>query len=93
MEIRFTLEYHELVIYKDISVLDETIKHRIKQDIEKKLKTFPHLYGKPLRGTLHPYYKLRTGDYRVIYRIYKSTVRILAIKHRNCVYRDVKERR
>jgi mRNA-degrading endonuclease RelE of RelBE toxin-antitoxin system len=52
----------------------------------------PAKYGKPLRGTLAGYWKLRVGDWRVVYAIYGKEVVVFAIKHRNRVYDEVSER-
>lgn len=43
---------------------------------------------KPLKGKLAPYYRIRSGDYRVIYAIEddKLVVLIIKIAHRKDVY-------
>lgn len=47
------------------------------------------LLGEKLHGELVDYYKLRIGDYRIIYRFdaKKSLVEIVKIEHRQGVYR------
>lgn len=92
MALSFSLTYHNDVVQEDIPALDPAVKMRIKQDIEKKLTTYPQLYGKPLRGSLKNRFKLRIGDYRVIYTLSSKTVKILAIKHRSVVYKIAGER-
>lgn len=84
----YTLQYEEAVVKEDIPKLSNDIKERIKKDIEKKLLSSPDKYGKPLRKSLKGYYKLRIGDYRVIFRIEKNIVKIFAIKHRSVVYSE-----
>ena len=42
-------------------------KERIKRAIERKLMTAPEMYGERLKGTLKDLWKLRVGDYRVIF--------------------------
>jgi len=82
----YTLSYHKLVVTEDIPKLSAEIKSRIKESIENKLTTHPELYGKPLRRSLNGYRKLRVGDYRVIFCIEGSVVKIFVIKHRSVVY-------
>jgi len=88
----FQLRYHPDVKSIDIPLIDEKMKIRIKHGIETRLTTAPHLYGQPLRKTLHGYWKLRVGDYRVICKIVKEEVWILGIIHRKKVYEDIKKR-
>jgi mRNA interferase RelE/StbE len=64
-------------------------KHRIRKAIEERLQTAPHDYGEPLRKTLKGYWKLRVGDYRVVFKVIESEVWILGIRHRKSVYMDV----
>ena len=92
MEVRFTILYHPNVVREDILALSPTLKGRIQDAIEKKLLITPENYGKPLRQSLRGYRKLRVGDYRVIFRIDKKTIYILAIKHRSAVYKDSSKR-
>ncbi|MFA6463745.1 MAG: type II toxin-antitoxin system RelE/ParE family toxin [Candidatus Paceibacterota bacterium] len=80
------IQYHPLVVEKDIPKLDPTTRKRIKISIEKKLTTRPEIYGAPLRANLRQYWKLRIGDYRVVYSIKDKTVYILLISHRKDVY-------
>jgi len=45
----------------------------------------------PLRGNLSGFYKLRVGDYRVIYKLFRNEKLLLvyALGHRSTVYRDL----
>ena len=61
-------------------------KKKMKGSIEAKLLVDPLLYGKPLRRDLHGCYKLRVGEYRVIYQVKESDIFILVIGHRREVY-------
>ena len=74
---------------QDRPKLQKTIKEQIKRAIEKKLTTFPEIFGKPLRNSLQGYRRIRVGDYRVIFRIEKNIVKIFKIEHRSIVYRDL----
>jgi mRNA interferase RelE/StbE len=45
-----------------------------------------------LRKTLRGYWKLRVGDYRVVFKIVAEEVWILRIIHRKQVYEAIKKR-
>jgi len=87
----FTILYHPDVKSIDIPLIDTRMRERIRKAIETRLMTAPQDYGTPLRKTLAGYWKLRVGDYRVVFRIGKSTVHVLGIRHRKSVYEDVKK--
>lgn len=88
----FEVIYHNLVISEDIPKIDPAWKSKIQSAVERKLTTRPEVYGKPLQRSLRGYRKLRVGDYRIIHRIEKYKVKILAIQHRSVVYRALKNR-
>ena len=88
----FELRYHPDVKTIDIPLLDAKLRTRIKNAIERRLTTAPHLYGEPLRKTLRGYWKLRVGDYRVVFKIVDEEVWILGIIHRKKVYAEIKKR-
>ena len=89
----YTLNYHPLVIKKDIPAVNGAWKKKIKGAIESKLLLDPLLYGKPLRRDLHGCYKLRVGEYRVIYQVKKTDIYIITIGHRCDVYKIEPEKR
>ena len=82
----FTLRYHPDVRKVDLPLLDERTKNQIRNAIEKRLRTAPQDYGAPLRKTLKGYWKLRVGNYRIVYRISGTEVWILSICNRRDVY-------
>ena len=88
----FELRYHPEVKSADIHLLDVKLRTRIKNAIERRLTTAPHLYGEPLRKTLRGYWKLRVGDYRVVFKIVAEQVWILGIIHRKKVYEAINKR-
>jgi len=88
----FTLRYHPAVRSDDLRLIDRKMKDRIRRAIEDRLQTLPHEYGEPLRKTLKGYWKLRVGDYRVVFKIIKSEVWILGIRHRKEIYKDIDKR-
>lgn len=92
MEIEFNIEYHESVVKEDIPKIGKKEKDRIRLAIESKLQIRPELFGKPLRKSLKNYKSLRIGDYRIIYRIEKKTVKIFIIQHRSVVYKNAPNR-
>lgn len=92
MEVRFRLRYHPLVVRKDIPTLDSEWRKRVKRAIEQKLMQAPALYAIPLRRDLKGHFKLRVGNYRVVFRVEKNDVLIIAILHRSIVYQHVEKR-
>lgn len=81
----FTVLFHPDAA-QDIASLTSTMKERLKKAVAERLMSEPTLYGKPLRATLKGYWKLRVGDYRVVYSIHGSDVVIYAVCHRKQVY-------
>ena len=88
----FTLRYHPAVRDEDLPRIDRRTKDKIRKAIEARLQTAPHEYGKPLRKSLKGYWKLRVGDYLVVFKLVESEVWILGIQHRKTVYMAVSER-
>lgn len=81
--------YHPKVITEDIPALPKVIRERVKKVIESKLLTHPETFGEPLRGSLVPLWKLRVGDYRIVFDVKGSGVYIHAIAHRKHIYSRV----
>ena len=75
------------VLKEDIPALDKDIRMRAREAVDAKLKTRPEVFGKPLRYSLRNHRSLRVGDFRVVYRVDTTIVRIVAIVHRRDVYR------
>ncbi len=88
----FELRYHPVVIEEDIPLLNARMKKRIRTAIETRLVNEPQQYGEPLRKTLKGYWKLRVGDYRVVFKIKKKEIWILGIIHRKKVYDQIIKR-
>lgn len=88
----FALLYHPQVVEEDLSSLPQNIHRRIARAIETRLVEAPEQHGAPLRKTLKGYWKLRVGDYRVVYKIAGAEVWILGIIHRKQIYDDVLKR-
>ncbi|MFA5793907.1 MAG: type II toxin-antitoxin system RelE/ParE family toxin [Candidatus Brocadiia bacterium] len=88
----YTILYHHKVKESDIPAIDKTARVRISTAIETRLTIEPEKYGHPLRKPLSGYWKLRVGDYRVVYKVNKNEVWVLAILHRSVVYKIVSQR-
>jgi mRNA interferase RelE/StbE len=54
--------------------------------------TAPQEYGLPLRKNLGGYWKLRVGDYRVVFKVEREIVFVLGIRHRKNIYKDIRGR-
>ena len=85
----FTVKYHPEVKEIDLPMINVKMRERIRRAIESRLMTAPQEYGLPLRKNLGGYWKLRVGDYRVVFKVEREMVYILAIRHRRSVYEDV----
>jgi mRNA interferase RelE/StbE len=88
----YDLVYHPDVHSKDIPAISRNLRERIARAIETRLRTEPQRHGEPLRRTLKGYWKLRVGDYRVVFKVVKSEVWIYGIIHRREVYQRVAKR-
>ena len=82
----YRLVYHPEIRSKDVPAINQNLRGRISRAIETRLTTEPERYGEPLRRTLKGYWKLRVGDYRVVFKVVKNQVWIYGIIHRREVY-------
>ena len=88
----FELRYHPDVKKHDLPLINKKLRERIKKAIEEWLLVSPEQYGEPLRRTLKRYWKMRVGDYRVVFKITGQEILILGICHRKEVYQIVEGR-
>lgn len=88
----FELVYHPDVKKIDLPKLDERSKTMIKRAIEERLSERPELFGRPLRGSLKGYWKLRVGNYRIVFKLSESKILVLAIMDRKTVYQQSEQR-
>jgi mRNA interferase RelE/StbE len=88
----YRLIYHNDVKNADLPKIDNKNKAMIKRAIEERLATQPEKYGSPLQRTLKGYWKLRVGDYRVIFKISGCEIFILGIMNRKSVYSQINKR-
>ena len=92
----WAVEFHPLVRDRDLPALDRAARARILKAVREKLAVDPEAYGERLRAELHGYWKLRVGEYRVIYEIRKTLVTVLVLKigyrRDDEVYRQMSQR-
>jgi len=89
----YELRYHPDVKKIDLPKIDRKNREMIKRAIEERLSTQPQIYAKPLQRSLKGYWKLRVGDYRVVFKFSNKTILIFGIIHRKRVYRLINKRR
>jgi mRNA-degrading endonuclease RelE of RelBE toxin-antitoxin system len=84
-----TLTEHAIVDLKDISKELRNQIHRELRDLES--APFPSgTYIKRLRGFRPPVYRLRSGNFRILYHIQESSVTILRVIDRKLLDRAIK---
>ena len=88
----YEVRYHPDVRVVDIPLLSATLKKRIRKAIEERFMTAPQQYGEPLRKTLKGYWKLRVGDYRVVFKVVEIEVWVLGIINRKDVHKRILKR-
>ena len=73
---------------RDFSALDRTVQHRLRRHIDR-LGENPFPPGAKKLHAEEPYYRIRVGDYRVIYQVEAHQLVIVVVKvgHRREVYR------
>ena len=75
-------------VQRQVDRLPKVIRVRVWQLI-RRLRLWPEISGaKPLRGNLAGRYRLRTGDYRLQFRIEEKDVIIEQIGHRAGFYEE-----
>ena len=85
----YKLKYHPDVKRSDLPKIDAKNRGMIKRAIEDRLAMQPETYGKPLRKTLKGYWKLRVGDYRIVFKVSSNSIFIFGIIHRKDVYKHL----
>ena len=87
----FALFYHPRIL-KDLEGIPRNIQERLESAIADRLAAAPQSYGKPLSSSLAGYWKMRVGDYRVIYKVVRNEIWILAVINRRDVYTEILKR-
>lgn len=75
---------------RDLAGLDRAVAQRIIARIQWLAENLSQIRPEPLAGEFAGLFKLRVGDYRVIYQILDggATLLILAVGHRREIYRS-----
>ena len=89
----YKLIYHADVKKNDLAKIDNKNRTMIKRAIEERPATQPEIYGKPLQRSLKGYWKLRVGDYRIVFKISENTIYILGIMDRKNIYSQIEKRK
>ncbi len=73
---------------KELARLPKVIRQRVRK-LFQRLQAWPNVSGaKPLSGDLAGCYRLRTGDYRVRFRVEGAAVTVDKIGHRSDFYEN-----
>ena len=70
----------------DLIVIPRNVAGRILHAIDDRLSRDPIRYGERLRQSLRGFWKMRIGDYRVVYEIAGQEVRVYGVMNRRDVY-------
>lgn len=84
--------YHVSVLApaaRDLARLDKPVAQRIVRRLEWLASNLDEIHPEALKRTLSDFFKLRIGDYRVIYEIIQDERRVVihCIGHRREIYR------
>ncbi len=73
---------------KDLALLDTPIRKRIIKKLDFLVKNFDRIIPMPLAADFRGFYKLRIGDWRIIYSIDRrqDIISVVYIEHRSRVY-------
>ena len=72
---------------EDLKRLDKVIARRVLKKITWFSKNFEQLVHEPLGGEFKEAYKLRVGDWRVVYTVESKNVVIQFVGHRSEIYK------
>jgi len=70
---------------RDLKKIDSKDKDRLLGEIKTLLSENPRV-GEPLHGEFQGLFRLRIGDYRVVYTLAGENVLVLRIRHRKKAY-------
>ena len=85
---------HQSEVLEDIRQIPENLRLRIQRAINHRLGTAPDLYGERLGKDLAGLWKLRVGDYRVVFKLDTEAKRVTiwCIRNRKNVYPETQRR-
>jgi mRNA interferase RelE/StbE len=88
----YEIELRPDVVAEDLTELPVNIRARIIRTVERRHTTEPTRYGVRLSQSLGGLWKIRVGDYRIVYEIEEKKVTVWAIRHRRVVYAEAERR-
>ncbi|MBI2870757.1 MAG: type II toxin-antitoxin system RelE/ParE family toxin [Candidatus Omnitrophica bacterium] len=88
---KYDVEIRE-VVWDDLEEVPLNLRARILRALERRLAVAPSNYGVRLSQSLAGLWKIRVGDYRVVYEIKGTHVTVWAIRNRRDVYPRVQQR-
>jgi len=73
---------------RDLARLDPPMQKRIRQRLKWVTQHFDEIRPEPLKGDLSAFYKIRVGDYRMLYQFDRArlVITVFKIRHRREVY-------
>ena len=72
----------------DVRALPVTMRARL-DAVLSRLETWPNVSGaKALRGEWKGHYRIRMGDWRVIFKVVRPDLIVVRVAHRSVVYED-----
>ncbi len=85
---KWSLEFQEDAV-SDLAVLDRPIRRRIIEKLDWLLENFDSVVLSGLGAEYKGFYKLRVGDWRVVYKVNweYSLIIVCYIDHRNKIYK------
>ncbi len=92
MSAAYAVDYRPEVAAADFPALPRNLQARVIRAVESRLMVEPSRYGQRLRRSLAGLWKLRVGDYRVVYEIHGRLVTVWAVCHRKAVYDEAEKR-
>lgn len=80
--------FYEPEAFTDLEKLSQTVRQRIVNKINWLAKNFEQITPQPLSNNLSGFFKLRVGDYRVIYEfsLAEKIITIDRVGHRSEIY-------
>jgi len=73
---------------RDLARLDRPMQKRIRQRLKWVTQHFDEVRPEPLKSDLSAFYKIRVGDYRMLYQFDRArlVITVFKIRHRREVY-------
>ena len=72
---------------KELDKIDLKVAQRLVSKVGWLSQNFGYITPEPLHGTFKGTYKLRVGDYRIVYILNQGVIVILSVGHRKEIYK------